>query len=341
MVKAIGLISGGLDSTLALMIMKEHGVQVDAVNFYTGFCVAEHRRKMSGAGSKGPTRNEALRAGVDAGIEVSFVDVSADYLPVVTHPKYGYGSAINPCIDCRIFMLKKAKERMTRTGAGFIFTGEVLGQRPMSQRMHQMKLIERESGLAGLLLRPLSAKLLDPTIPEKEGWVDRERLYAISGRGRKEQVKLAEKFGITDYPQPAGGCCFLTDKSYARRLRDLFQYKGKDSLTDEDVILLKVGRHFRISDQAKVIVGRDEKENAFLTRYVDDRCSFRVLGFEGPLTLLEGEASEQDKRVAAQITARYSDGREQDIAKVEATSGVRSEILEVTPIGQELEALRM
>jgi tRNA U34 2-thiouridine synthase MnmA/TrmU len=341
MVRAIGLISGGLDSTLALMIMKEHGVQVDAVNFYTGFCVAEHRRRICGSGKKGPVRNEALRAGADAEIEVDFVDVSADYLSVVAHPKYGYGSAINPCIDCRIFMLRKAGERMMRTGARFIFTGEVLGQRPMSQRMNQLKLIERESDLRGLLLRPLSAKLLDPTVPEKEGWVDRERLYGISGRGRKEQVRLAEKYGIRDYPQPAGGCCFLTDKSYARRLRDLFQYKGKDLVTEEDVILLKVGRHFRISDRAKVIVGRDERENAFLAQYADGRCSLRVLGFEGPLTLMEGDASDEDRRVAAQITARYSDGRKQDTVEVETIIGSHSEILEVMPIGRELEGLRM
>jgi len=340
-VKAIGLVSGGLDSTLALMVMKEHGVEVDAVNFYTGFCVAEHRRKMVRLTGRNPARNEALRAGADAGVPIQFVDVSADYLPVVAHPKYGYGSAMNPCIDCRIFMLRKARERMSETGAKFVFTGEVLGQRPMSQRMNQLKLIEKESGLKGYLLRPLSAKLLDPTVPEEMGWVDRENLYAIKGRGRKEQVRLAAEFGIADYPQPAGGCCFLTDKSYARRLRDLFEHKGKDSVTGEDIILLKVGRHFRLSETAKAIVGRNEEENGFLARYAEKRRTFRALGFEGPLTLIEGEADGDDRLLAAQITARYSDGRGQDAVRVETRSSAGSAVLEVGPIGQELEEMRI
>jgi len=341
MAKAIGLVSGGLDSTLATKIMKDQGVEIDAVNFYTGFCTSEHRRMMGKARGKRGGRNEALRAGADTGVRVDIIDVSDEYLSIVAHPTYGYGAAINPCIDCRIFMLKKAKERMESTGAQFVFTGEVLGQRPMSQRMRQLKLVEKESGLDGLLLRPLSAKLLSPTVPEKEGWVDRDKLYDISGRSRKEQFRIAECYGITDYPQPAGGCCFLTDKNYASRLRDLFNQKGKDAISMEDVILLKVGRHFRISETAKAIVGRDERENGFLENYEKNRWVFKVLDFEGPLTLMEGELCEEDKRRGAAITARYSDGKEQDVVRVRWWRGSESGVLEVPPIGDEIKSLRI
>ncbi|TET82803.1 thiamine biosynthesis protein [candidate division TA06 bacterium] len=338
-VRAVGLLSGGLDSTLAARIMKEQGVEVDAVNFYTGFCIVEHRRKMGRSGRGG--RNEALRAGADIEVSVDIVDIFDEYLSMVAHPRFGYGSAINPCIDCRILMLKNARLRMESTGAKFVFTGEVLGQRPMSQHKNQLRLIEKESGLEGLLLRPLSAKLLPPTLPETEGWVDREMLYGISGRGRKEQFVLAEQYGIVDYPQPAGGCCFLTDKNYAAKLKDLYAHKGKDSVTKEDVILLKVGRHFRISETAKVIVGRDEGENNFLESYVDNRWVFMALDFEGPLTLVEGDISADEKRSVAAITARYSDGKNQNVVRVEWRYGGESGVLEVEPAGNEIDSLRV
>ena len=337
--KAVGLLSGGLDSTLAARIIKEQGVEVDAVNFYTGFCIVEHRRKMGKAGRGG--RNEALRAGADIGVSVDIVDIFDEYLSVVAHPKFGYGSAINPCIDCRIFMLKNARQRMESTGAKFVFTGEVLGQRPMSQHKNQLRLIEKESGLEDLLLRPLSAKVLPPTLPETEGWVDREKLYGISGRGRKEQFVLAEKYGIVDYPQPAGGCCFLTDKNYAAKLKDLYTKKGKDSVSKEDIILLKVGRHFRISDAAKVIVGRDEGENNFLKNYAYNRWAFEALDFEGPLTLAEGELSIDEIRTVAEITARFSDGKHQNVIRVEWRRGSETAVIEVKPAGNEINNLRI
>jgi tRNA U34 2-thiouridine synthase MnmA/TrmU len=340
-VKAVGLISGGLDSTLALAIMKSQGIDIDAVNFYTGFCISEHKRKIGRVRSERAGRNEALRAGADTSIPVEILDISDEYLPIVAHPKFGYGSAINPCIDCRIFMLKKARERMDSVGARFVFTGEVLGQRPMSQHMNQLRQIEKQSGLEGLLLRPLSAKVLPITIPEQEGWVDREKLFGISGRGRKDQFKLAEQFGIPDYPQPGGGCCFLTDKNYAARLRDLYKHKGKDSVTKDDIILLKVGRHFRLSGSIKVIVGRDEHENEFLEKYKDSGCMLRVAGFMGPLTLVEGEISEEQKRTAAEITARYSDGRLEPLVKVEWQSGAESGVIEVPPGGHGIEDFRV
>ncbi len=339
--RAIGLVSGGLDSTLAIRIMKDHGIDVDAVNFYTGFCVAEHRRKIGRNDGRKTGRNEALRAGADAGVEIEILDISDEYLEVVAHPKYGYGSAINPCIDCRIMMLRKARERMESTRAGFVFTGEVLGQRPMSQHRNQLRLIEKESGLEGLLLRPLSAQLLPPTVPEKERWVEREKLYAIKGRGRKEQMKLARAYGITDYPQPAGGCCYLTDKSYAVKLRDLFEHKGRDSVTKDDVILLKVGRHFRVSPEAKVIVGRDEKENGFLSGHSGGRWVFRVVGFEGPTAVLEGGATPEDRMKAAAITARYSDAEGEELVQVEFSRGEDRGILRVRPMERDLERLRI
>jgi len=309
-VKAVGLISGGLDSTLSTRLMILQGVEVIAVNFYTGFCISEHKRRfMRGRDGSGYGRNEALRAGSDLGIEVRLVDISDGYLDVLKNPKFGYGSAMNPCIDCRIYMLKKAREIMSEEGAKFVFTGEVLGQRPMSQHMKALRLIEKESGLEGHILRPLSAKHLPVTVPEEEGWVDREELCDFHGRSRKDQqMRLAEELGIDDYPQPAGGCCFLTDRNYARRLKDLFEHGGKERLTFDDIIVLKLGRHFRLPGGAKVVIGRNQEENAFLSNYKGGRCVLEVDDFPGPLTLVEEGIGEDDFLIAAAMTAGYSDG---------------------------------
>jgi len=336
-VKAVALLSGGLDSTLAVKIIRDMGIQVKALNFHTGFCLVDHRRQLDPRRGRIAPRNEALRAGADLEVPVEMVDISGEYLDVVLDPKHGYGSAANPCIDCRIMMLRKAREYMEREGADFIVTGEVLGQRPMTQHRGTLRLIARESGTADVLLRPLSAKLLDPTKPEREGLVDRESLYAISGRGRKEQMKLAEEKGIVDYPQPAGGCCFLTDRNYARRFRDLVAHRPPGSITMEDLVLLKVGRHFRVSPTAKVVVGRDQAENEFLERYLDGRWAFKVRGFEGPLTLCEGAPTKDELRAAAALTARYSDGK----AEPELQVGCRhpdghEEVIETPPAAEDL-----
>jgi tRNA U34 2-thiouridine synthase MnmA/TrmU len=317
-IRAIGLLSGGLDSTLATRVMMLQGVDVIAVNFYTGFCITGHRRRFAhdrGGSSYG--RNEALRAGKDLRIEVRLVDVSDGYLDVLTHPRFGYGSAMNPCIDCRIYMLCKAKEMMGENNAAFVFTGEVLGQRPMSQHRPTLRLIEAESGLEGYLLRPLSARLLPETIPESEGWVDREKLYGFHGRMRRQQqMRLAEELGIVDYPQPAGGCCFLTDKNYARRLEDLFRHRGRERLTMDDVFILKAGRHFRLPNGAKLVVGRNQEENAFLEGYREGRCSLEVLGHPGPLALVEESITGEDLHLAAAMTAGYSDARREPAVEV-------------------------
>ncbi len=306
-IKAVALISGGLDSKLSAKIIKDMGIEVIGVNFYTGFCIVEQKRRLGRKGKNGKIpQNEALKAASDLGIPIEIVDISEEYLKMVVNPKYGYGANVNPCIDCRIHMLREAKRIMEERGAHFVITGEVLGERPMSQNRKALDIVENESGLKGLLLRPLSAKLLPPTIPEINGWVDREKLYAIQGRSRKHQMRLAKEFEIGDYPQPAGGCCFLTDENYARRFRDLLAHKKM--LTRDDVILLSVGRHFRISEDLKIIVGRDEGENNLLERYKEGRYLFKVIGSPGPSTLAEGIIkNEEEKRIIATITARYSD----------------------------------
>jgi hypothetical protein len=307
-IRAIGLISGGLDSTLAAALMKGMGVGVLGVNFSTGFCVTDHKRAVRRDTDPKKLRNEALRAGADLGIKVEVVDISAEYLDIVTRPKHGYGKNVNPCIDCRAFMLRTAGEIMRRERAHFVFTGEVLGQRPMSQHRRAMRTIEKDAGLEGLILRPLSAQHLEPTIPEMRGWVDREQLLALEGRTRKPQMALIQDLGITDYPNPAGGCCFLADENFARKFRDLVSHSD-ERLDPEELLLLKLGRHLRISEGVKIVAGRDEPENNFLERHVEGRWACRTEGFGSPLTLVQGEPTREELETIARITARYSQGR--------------------------------
>jgi tRNA U34 2-thiouridine synthase MnmA/TrmU len=243
--KAIVLLSGGLDSTLAARIVLSQGISLEALNFLTPFCTCTKRGESCLASQK------AVKT---LGIPLKVFNVSEEYLNVLKNPKYGYGSNMNPCIDCRIFMFKKAKDFMLESGASFIVTGEVLGQRPMSQRRNTMLLIEKEAGLDDLILRPLSAKFLPPTIPEREGWINRDKLLAIHGRSRKPQIKLAEDLGIRDYPCPAGGC-LLTDPIFAKRVKDLMVHQIDFSLND--IHLLKIGRHYRLSPKLKLIIGRN------------------------------------------------------------------------------------
>jgi tRNA U34 2-thiouridine synthase MnmA/TrmU len=302
--KAIALLSGGLDSTLAAKLVLEQGIELEALNFLTVFCTCTNRGETCLASQKA----------VDAlGIPLKVFNVSEEYLDVVKHPKHGYGSNMNPCIDCRIFMMKKAKAYLEETGASFIVTGEVLGERPMSQRRDAMRLIEKEAGLDGLVLRPLSAKLLSASIPEKEGWVDREKLLKIQGRSRKPQIQLADHFGIRDYPCPAGGC-LLTDPGFAQRMRDLNRYHPDFLLND--VHLLKMGRHFRLSPHLKLVVGRNEEENQKIQTFSQEGdILFKVSRYPGPLSLLRGEAEEGEVEKAAAITVRY--GKAKDLEKIE------------------------
>ena len=329
-VKALGMISGGLDSTLATKIMIDLGVEVEGVNFSTGFCVTEHTRNFKDTEKKPIRPNEALRVAGDLKFKMHIIDISKDYLPVVTNPKYGYGANLNPCVDCRIFMFGHMKELLKKFDAQFIFTGEVLGQRPMSQHRRAMKTIEMDSGLTGLVLRPLSAEHLDPTIPEVKGWVDRSKLLGITGRSRKPQMETAKERGLEDYPQPAGGCCYLTDPQYSLKLKDIFDNKGKGNLTQEDVLMLKVGRHFRVSKNIKVIVGRNERENNFLKVYEKNRHVFRIHDFPSAHMLAEatGDLSESDVKTLASIAVRYCDGKDLETVRVEHQFGDRIEMIE-------------
>jgi tRNA U34 2-thiouridine synthase MnmA/TrmU len=303
MMKAIALLSGGLDSILAAKIVMEEGIELEALNFLTVFCNCTHR---------GETCLASQKAVEGLGISLKVINISAEYLTVVKHPKHGYGRNMNPCIDCRIFMLKKAKGYMESSGASFIVTGEVLGQRPMSQRREAMRLIEKESDLEGFILRPLSAKFLPVSIPEQKGWISREKLLNISGRSRKPQIKLAEHYGIHDYPCPAGGC-LLTDPGFARRIRDLMAHDPEFSLND--VHLLKIGRHFRLSPKLKLVVGRDEEDNKKLETFAYEQdVLFKAAHHPGPLSLLRGEASLEEIERAAAITARY--GKAKDLEHV-------------------------
>jgi tRNA-specific 2-thiouridylase len=346
--KAIALISGGLDSTLALALVKGQGIEVKAVNFYTGFCVTETQRRKGGRPDGTMPRNEALRAAADLEVDIEYVDISdSGYLDLIVAPRYGYGANANPCVDCRIFMMQRAREIMERQGADFVFTGEVLGQRPKSQRRDTLRIIERESGLTGRLLRPLSAKLLEPTIPEKERLVDRSRLLDISGRSRQRQMALAAELGIRDWPQPAGGCCYLTDESFARKFFDILDSRenaGEErKIRKEDIVLLSTGRHFRLSPRAKLVVGRSEVENALLERYAEGRARVEARGVMGPVALVDGETTWEERILAARVVARYGKGKEASKVSIEWREGDMTETYEVEPQQDEtqIESLRI
>lgn len=342
-IKGIGLISGGLDSTLAAKVLLEQGIDVVGLHFSTGFCMNDHRRALARPDEEARRmRNEGLRAGADLGIPVEVLDAGEAYLRMVLKPKHGYGKFANPCIDCRIFMIHGAADYMREHGGDFVFTGEVLGQRPMSQHMQAMRTIERECGIEGYLLRPLSAQHLEETEPEKRGWVDRSRLLALSGRSRRDQTSLAEKWKITDFPQPSGGCCFLADENFARRFHDKRQHGRPETIRKEEIILLKVGRHFRLTPQVKIIVARDASENAFLSRFADPLWRFEALDCGSPITITEGEPDEATRRLIASITARYSDRRNEPLVEVSARKGEHEERLTVPPVADSaLEAFRL
>jgi tRNA U34 2-thiouridine synthase MnmA/TrmU len=324
--RAIALLSGGLDSTLAISIMLDLGVEIEALNFTTIFCNCTSARRQVGCGS------EARRVGRLFGVDLKVFNAMPEYMEIVKNPKHGRGSGMNPCIDCRIFMFKKSKQYMEQTGADFIVTGEVLGQRPMSQHRQSIQLIERESGLEGMVVRPLSAKLLSPSIPEKEGLIDREELLAISGRSRKPQIQLASEKGITDFACPAGGC-LLADKSFGRRLKDLLDREPEAGLTD--VKLLKYGRHFRLPNGTKIIVGRDKAENDLLERLGRGYVKYQVEDLLGPVTLAPASLDDETKRLVAAVTARYSQNKGNSALSIRCSENDREQLLEVAPAKDE------
>lgn len=331
--KAVALISGGLDSMLAARLVMEQGVHVEGLNFYTGFCVEGHTHAIRKKDRERPRRNNALWVAEQLGMKLHIIDVSQQYKDVVINPKYGYGANLNPCLDCKGFMVGRARHWMVQHSFDFIITGEVIGQRPKSQRRDTMPIVARDSGAGELLLRPLCAKLLPPTLPEREGWVDRERLMAVSGRSRKEQMHLAEEFGIHEYAQPAGGCCFLTDESYSAKLSDLWQARKRRDYELDDILLLKVGRHLRPRPHFKLIIAREEGENNFLEGYRHQFTHLRPVSHPGPLTLLDGVADENDIGLAARLAARFSQGRHADLVEVTVTErGQASRSVEVIPL---------
>ena len=317
--KAVALISGGLDSLLAARLMLDQGIHVEGINFYTGFCVEGHTHAIRKKDRNRPKRNNALWSAEQLGIKLHIIDIIEEYKDIVINPKHGYGANLNPCLDCKIFMVSKAKQWMEANGFDFIITGEVIGQRPMSQRKDLLPVVVRESGADDRLLRPLCAKNLAATLPEREGWVDRDRLLDFHGRNRKPQMALAKHFGFEDYASPAGGCCFLTDANYAKKLADLWEAQHEKKYELDDIMLLKVGRHIRPKPNYKLIVSREEGENKFLSGYRKNFTHIETTSCGGPLTLVDGDISDEDLAIASRIVARFSQGKNEDSVTVKIT----------------------
>lgn len=332
--KAVSLISGGLDSMLATKVIIDQGIHVEGINFFTGFCVEGHTHAIRKHDKEKNKRNNALWVAEQLGIKFHIIDVIDEYKDVLINPKHGYGANMNPCLDCKSFMVKKAVEWADENGFDFIITGEVIGQRPKSQRRETMPVIQKESGAGDRLLRPLCAKRLPPTLPEQEGWVNREDLFGFNGRSRKPQMALAEKYGFVDYAQPAGGCCFLTNEHYSAKLVDLWESRGSRDYELDDVMLLKVGRHLRPRDHFKVIVGREEGENKFMEGYRKAYISLHLTSHSGPLVLIDGVANSDDLKLAAQIVGRFGKPKAGEAITVKATRpGFDPEIIETTAFG--------
>jgi tRNA-specific 2-thiouridylase len=315
--KAVALISGGLDSMLATQTILEQGIHVEGINFFTGFCVEGHTHAIRKRDGDKPKRNNALWVAEQLGIKLHIIDVIEEYKNVLLNPKHGYGANLNPCLDCKIFMVGKAKQWMEENGFDFIITGEVIGQRPMSQRKATMPIVAAQSGADDRLVRPLCAKNLPPTLPEREGWLDREKLFDFSGRSRKPQMALAKSLNIKDYAQPAGGCCFLTDESYSKKLLDLWQTRGHKDYELDDIMLLKVGRHLRPNPRFKILIAREDGEGRFLEGYKKTFIHLYSTSHEGPLALIDGLPTDEDLVTAARLVARYGQGREAEKVAIE------------------------
>lgn len=285
--KGLSLVSGGLDSQLAVRVLQRAGAEVEGVTFATPFFSPDAAKKAAAA----------------LGIKLHVIDFTDDEIALIENPPHGFGGAMNPCIDCHATMIRRAGELMTRLGYDFVATGEVMGQRPMSQNKQSLGVVEKSSGLKGRLVRPLSAKLLEPTIPELEGRLDREALLDISGRSRERQIKLAAEFGITDYPSPAGGCK-LTEDGFGRKLKDLLDHEG---LRNRRLVeLLLIARRFRLPDGSGVILGRDMNDNAVLKGEGANGTIVAPVNCPGPTALIPVVKSEGDLNLAAELVCAYS-----------------------------------
>ena len=303
--KAFSLLSGGLDSLLATRLVMAQGIEVIGLHFITPFF---------GYDGKGREADYAENMRRNYGIEARVIDVGEEYFQILRHPRYGYGKNFNPCVDCKVFLFSRARRVLEEEKADFLVTGEVLGQRPMSQRRDTLRIVERDSGTEGLLLRPLSARNLNPTQPEILGIVDREKLLGLKGRGRKPQIKLAEEFGIRNYPAPAGGCV-LTDPILSKRIRNHFT--SHPAVTVNEVLLLQVGRQFLLGDQGWFILGRNEEENSKLEALGREGDLFlKMEGIPGPLGVLRGKGAQDRIRQAAAILVRYSKAKNEEAAGV-------------------------
>ena len=289
--KAVALFSGGLDSCLAIKIIQNMGIEVEAVNINTGF-------------DSNPQKEKYLKkTAEELGVKFTSIDVREQFLEeILFTPKYGYGKNFNPCIDCHANMINVAYNYMKEIGAKFIISGEVLGQRPMSQKLDGLQKIQKLTKEPEIVVRPLSAKLLPPTLPEIKGWIDREKMYDISGRERKIQIELAKKFGLKHYESPAGGC-LLTDRNFSNRLKDFIKTR---KLEVEDIDILKVGRHFNINNK-KVIISRNKDENPILKDYKGNKfLKMFPIGIPGPVGLIENNSDKETKKLAAKILLTYT-----------------------------------
>jgi len=314
-VRALGLCSGGLDSMLSALVLRRQAIEVEWVSFETPFFSSEKARLASQA----------------TGIPLTVRDITEAYLKMLKNPPCGYGKNMNPCMDCHALMFRIGGAIMKEKGFDFLFSGEVLGQRPMSQTMQSLRYVEKRSGFDGYILRPLSARKLPESIPEQQGLVDRELLLDISGRSRKPQIKLAQEFGLDDYPSPAGGC-LLTDKGYSKRLKDLFDHQK--TFTTAELQLLKHGRHLRLDENTKIIVGRTQKDNENILKYHNPKTDtvIKVKKYPGPTVLMPRGGKKEVMALAASICAGYSKAPELKKVEVRAVASKGTEIINVLGI---------
>ncbi len=319
--RALSLISGGLDSMLATKLILEQGILVEGINFFTGF-TGDHdycfKREFNGSHS-------ARWICDQLGIKLHIVNITEEFKSVLLCPRYGYGANLNPCLDCKLFMIRQAHKWLEQHGFDFLISGEVLGQRPKSQRKDTLPLATKMT--SNLIVRPLSAKLLPPTLPEINGWIKRDLLCDFNGRSRQPQMRLAEKFGFKGYAQPGGGCV-LTDPNFCKRLQDLLDHRNNRDYSLDDILLLHLGRHVRVNPNLKVIIGRDQVENNFIERFSDKHTLLETVDYPGALVLLDGAVTDNGLVEAAKLAVHYSKGREaKDVRVLVRQPGVLEHML--------------
>lgn len=324
--KGLMLNSGGLDSLLAIGLMQKQGIEIEAVCFLCPFSEGVKEKKVA----------HHVRYAADFfGIKQHYVMLGQEYIDMMKESRHGCGAAVNPCIDCRILMIRKAKDMLASVGASFLVTGEVVGERPMSQKKNTMFLIERRADAEGMIVRPLSGQILPPTKAEEAGIIARSLMDSISGRSRQRQMELVEEFGITEFPQPAGGC-ILTDTNFAPKLNDLWQHEPEAGVKEH--MLLRWGRHFRYNDEIKIVIGRDARENDLVEKLSHSEAYlFYMKSITGPLLVYEGPLDDDGVQFAASAVKRFSKARDEDISEVvmRSKSGDLEKIIEARKIDEE------